>query len=94
MAGEIVEVNVRMSPSSTCRPGQVVSLSPLRLPLVPQLAGVPPQLPVAAMVTVCAAAGADASAASAQTMAARATGAASVVSGKRKRASLPPRVRE
>ena len=84
MPGEIVEVNVRVSPSSTCRPGQVVSRSPLRLPLVPQLAGVPPQLPVAAMVTVYAAAGMDANPAKARMKAANA---------KRRRA-LTPRVSE
>ena len=47
-----VAVKVIVSPSSTWRPGQAVSLSPLRLPLVPQLAGVPAQLPLAEMVTV------------------------------------------
>ena len=66
-----VAVKVIVSPSSTWRPGQVMSRSPLRLPLVPQLAGVPPQLAVAAMVTVCAAAG-DASATKARTRAASA----------------------
>ena len=74
-----------MSPSSTCRPGQVVSRSPLRLPLVPQLAGVPAQLPVAEMLTVCAAAGVDASAAKTMTRAASAA---------RRRAASPPKVRE
>ena len=61
-----VKVNVTMSPSSTCRPGQAVS----RSPLVPQLAGVPAQLPLAEMVIVCAATGIDANAASTKTMAA------------------------
>ena len=61
-----VMVNATMSPSSTWRPGQVVSRSPLRLSLVPQLAGVPAQLPLAEMVTVCAAAGMDVNAASAK----------------------------
>ena len=84
MAGAIAEVNVRMSPSSTCRPGQVVSRSPLRLLLVPQLAGVPAQLPLAEMVTVCAADGADANAAKARTRAASA--------GRRR--ALPPKFRD
>ena len=61
-----VLVNVTVSPSSTCKPAQAVS----RSPPVPQLAGVPPQSPVAAMVTVCAAVGMDANAASTKTMAA------------------------
>ena len=74
-------VNVTMSPSSTCRPGQVVS----RSPPVPQFAGVPAQLPVAEMLTVWAAAGADANAAKARTRAA---------SAKRRRAATPPEVRE
>ena len=65
-----VAAKVIVSPSSTWRPGQVVSRSPLRLPVVPQLAGVPPQLPLAARVTVCAAAGVDASATKARTKAA------------------------
>ncbi len=69
-----------MSPSFTCRPGQVVSRSPFLFPLVPQLAGVPAQLPVAAMVTVCAAAGTDGNAAEART---RAESAA------RRRAAMP-----
>ena len=59
MGGEVVMVNVTVSPSSTCKPGQVVS----RSPPVPQLAGVPAQLPLAAMVTVCAATGMAANAA-------------------------------
>ena len=80
-AGEIVEVNVRMSPSSTCRPGQVVS----RSPLAPQLAGVPPQLPEAETVMVWAAVGAEASAVKARTRTA---------SAERRRAALPPEVRE
>ena len=67
-AGETAVAKVRMSPSSTCKPGHVVS----RSPLVPQLARVPPQLPLAEMVTVCAAAGAEANAASARTRAASA----------------------
>ena len=53
------------------------------------MAGVPPQLPLAEMVTVCAAAGADANVARAKTK------AASAASGKRSRAAaLPREVRE
>ena len=36
LAGLTSILKVTVSPSSTCRPGQVVSRSPLRLPLVPQ----------------------------------------------------------
>ena len=84
MVGEIIDANVTVSPSSTCKPGQVVSLSPLRLPLVPQLAGVPPQLPLAETVAVCAAAGVDANVAKARTRAASAA---------RRPAALPREVR-
>ena len=67
-------------------PGQVVSRSPLRLSLVPQLAGVPAQLPLAEIAAVCAAAGVDApNADKARTSAASAA---------RRRAALPPEVRE
>ena len=62
-----------------------------RSPLVPQLAGVPPQLPETEIVTVCAAAGADANEAKAKT---RAASAAGVASGEGKQAALPPEVRE
>ena len=40
----------------------------MRLPLVPQLFGVPPQLPVTETVKSCAVAGMDANAASTKTM--------------------------
>ena len=79
-----------MSPSSTCNPGQVVSRSPFRLPLVPQLLGVPPQLPLAVTVTVCAAAGAAANAASVRTRAAS-EAPKHVASGERDLAVVPPR---
>ena len=52
------------------------------------MAGVPPQLPLAEMLTVCAAAGADTNAAKARTR------TASAASGEGKWAALPPEVRE
>ena len=83
LAGLAVTVKVTVSPSSTCRPGQVVSRSPLRLSLVPQLARVQPQFAVAEMVRVCATAGVDAKAVK-----------ASAASAARRRPTLPPEVRE